>query len=459
MVHFAPVMRRLATASLATVFATCASGVARAESLTQALVTLYNNSHDLMVARYAAENSNEIFNQVAANALPQVSSSWQTTYARSYNDIIEDQGDFSPSGNLQGGVTLSQTISPVVSGGVVQTRKSIEAGWVAYDQSEQQILLVGIQTYLAVIRAQSGTSLQSGNVTLLENQLEAAQARYEAGIGTTTQIAQVAASLAEARAGIQQASGDLIISNSIYQQVFGAEPSGVMLPALPAAMPATLAEARSVAMRNNPAVQLAMVQLQEAEAKRKVTAAELQPSYQLGLSAQRNADILNGGGTTNFSTSFSLSMPLYGNRQISNSKLRQDDIAIRRLREQLSAAQASVEQQVIASWHQYQTALAVGQARSSQITAAELSLRGAAAETDAGTATGSDVIAAQQSLTSAQVAASNARVDVIQGAYNLVAAIGLLSARDLQLPVRYYEPEREFENRKINNFATLLYDR
>ena len=45
MVHFAPVMRRLATASLATVFATCASGVARAESLTQALVTLYNNSH------------------------------------------------------------------------------------------------------------------------------------------------------------------------------------------------------------------------------------------------------------------------------------------------------------------------------------------------------------------------------------------------------------------------------
>ena len=232
-----------------------------------------------------------------------------------------------------------------------------------------------------------------------------------------------------------------------------------MLPPLPASMPASLAEARSVAMKNNPSVQLAMVQLQEAEAKRKVTAAELQPSYQLGLNAQRSTDILNGGGTTNFSTSFGLSMPLYGNRQVSNSKLRQDEIAIRRLREQLSAAQASVDQQVIAAWHQFQTAQAVGQARSSQITASELSLRGAVAESDAGTKTGTDVIAAQQSLTAAQVAASNARVDVVQGAYNLVAAMGLLSARDLQLPVRYYVPEREFENRKLNNLATLLYDR
>ena len=459
MVRRALFMRRLASAGLTAVLTACATAPVHAESLHQSLATLYNNSHDLMAARYAAENSNEIFNQVAANALPQVSSTWQTTYARSYNEILEDAGDFNATGSLQGGVSLSQTFSPVISGGVVQTRKSIEAGWVAYDQTEQQLLLAGIQTYLAVIRSQSGTSLQSGNVTLLENQLQAAQARYDAGIGTTTQIAEVAASLAEARAGIQQASGDLIISNAVYRQVFGVEPTGVMLPPLPASMPATLAEARSVAMKNNPSVQLAMVQLQEAEAKRKVTAAELQPSYQLGLNAQRSTDILNGGGTTNFSTSFGLSMPLYGNRQVSNSKLRQDEIAIRRLREQLSAAQASVDQQVIAAWHQFQTAQAVGQARSSQITASELSLRGAVAESDAGTKTGTDVIAAQQSLTAAQVAASNARVDVVQGAYNLVAAMGLLSARDLQLPVRYYVPEREFENRKLNNLATLLYDR
>ena len=101
----------------------------------------------------------------------------------------------------------------------------------------------------------------------------------------------------------------------------------------------------------------------------------------------------------------------------------------------------------------------MGQARSSQITASELSLRGAVAESDAGTKTSTDVISAQQSLTAAQVAASNARVDVVQGAYNLVAAMGLLSARDLRLPVRYYVPEREFENRKLNNLATLLYDR
>ena len=118
-------------------------------------------------------------------------------------------------------------------------------------------------------------------------------------------------------------------------------------------------------------------------AKMKVTQAELKPSYQLGLSAQRNQDILNGGGTTNFSTSVGVSVPLYGNRQISKSKVRQDEIAVYRLEEQLRSIKSQVELQVVQAWNQYMTAQAVGQARASQIYAAELSLRGAEAELDA----------------------------------------------------------------------------
>jgi len=459
MVRNAPLLRRLCVASVTLVGMVTTARIAQADTLQQALVQLYNNSPDLMAARYVAENTNEIFNQVAANALPQVTSTWQGSYARSYTEALRDTGDFSPSGSLSGGVSVSQTISPVISGGVIQTRKSIEAGWVGYDQSEQQIILTGVLTYLGVIQAQSAISLQAGNITLLENQLNAAQSRFEAGAGTRTDIAQVAASLADAQASIQQASGNLAISRATYRQVFGRDPGGMIFPQLPINMPHTLNAARAAAMSKNPSIQSAMIALEEAEAKKAVTEAELKPSYQVGVSAQRNQDILNGGGTTNLSSSFGVSIPLYGNRQVSKSKVRQDEIAVRRLREQLASTQASVEQQIIQSWNQYQTALAVGGARGAQIQAAELSLRGAEAELDAGTKTSLDVISAQQSLTSAQVASANARVDVVQGAYNLVAAMGMLSARDLRLPVRYYEPEKEFENRKIQNLATLLYDR
>ena len=459
MVRNAPILRRVIVAGVTLVGMISTARIAQAETLGQALVRLYNSSPDLMAARYVAENTNEIFNQVAANALPQVTSTWQGSYARTYTEILRDQGDFNPSGSLGAGISVNQTISPVVSGGVVQTRKSIEGGWVGYDQSEQQIILNGILTYLGVIRARQSISLQAGNITLLENQLDAAQSRYDAGSGTRTDIAQVASSLADARAGVQQADGDFAISRATYRQVFGIEPNGLIFPGLPTNMPNSLNAARAAAMKNNPSIRSAMVALEEAEAKKAVTEAELKPSYQVGMSAQRNQDILNGGGTTNLSTSFGVSIPIYGNRQISKSKIRQDEIAIKRLREQLSSAQAAVEQQVVQAWNQYVTAQAVGGARASQITAAELSLRGAEAELDAGTKTGTDVISAQQSLTQAQVSAANARVDVLQGAYNLVAAMGMLSARDLGLPVRYYEPEREFENRKIQNLATLLYDR
>ena len=459
MVRNAPILRRVIVAGVTLFGMISTARIAQAETLGQALVRLYNSSPDLMAARYVAENTNEIFNQVAANALPQVTSTWQGSYARTYTEILRDQGDFNPSGSLGAGIAVNQTISPVVSGGVVQTRKSIEGGWVGYDQSEQQIILNGILTYLGVIRARQSISLQAGNITLLENQLDAAQSRYDAGSGTRTDIAQVASSLADARAGVQQADGDFAISRATYRQVFGIEPNGLIFPGLPTNMPNSLNAARAAAMKNNPSIRSAMVALEEAEAKKAVTEAELKPSYQVGMSAQRNQDILNGGGTTNLSTSFGVSIPIYGNRQISKSKIRQDEIAIKRLREQLSSAQAAVEQQVVQAWNQYVTAQAVGGARASQITAAELSLRGAEAELDAGTKTGTDVISAQQSLTQAQVSAANARVDVLQGAYNLVAAMGMLSARDLGLPVRYYEPEREFENRKIQNLATLLYDR
>ena len=466
MMRRALVMRRLAAAGLTAVLTACATAPVHAESLHQALATLYNNSHDLMAARYAAENSNENFNFVAANALPKITSTWDTNYSRRYTELSRNELSEStlarpnPAAGLSAGLAISQTFSPAVAGGVQQVRKSIETGWISYDQSEQQIIQLGISTYLAIIRAQAANSLQSGNVTLLEKQLQAAQARYEAGIGTTTEIAEVAASLAAARADVRQASGNLIIANAVYREVFGVQPSGIILPPLPKSLPSSMQNAVSTAMKNSPVVQLAMAQLQEAEAQRKVTAAGLLPELTASLRAQRDQDIVYGsGGETNISGGLSVSVPIFGNRQIEQSRLRQDEILIRTRREQLSAAQASVVQQITEAWHQFQTAQAVGQARSSQITASELSLRGAVAESDEGTKTGTDVIAAQQSLTAAQVAASNARVDVVQGAYNLVAAMGLLSARDLQLPVRYYVPEREFENRKLNNLATLLYDR
>jgi outer membrane protein len=461
MVRKAPFLKcvRAAGVTLVGTMMVMVSAPAKADTLNQALVKLYNSSPDLMAARYAAEATNEVFNQVAANALPQVTSTWQTAYGRTYNEILRDTGDFTTSGSLSGGLSVSQTISPVISGGVVQTRKSVEAGWAGYDQNEQSIILSGIQAYLGVIQAQSAISLQASNITLLERQLEAAQSRFDAGSGTRTDIAQVSASLADAQAGVQQARGNLAIAQASYQQIFGSAPQSLIFPSLPTSMPATLQEAMAVAIEDNPSVKSGLVALEEAAAKMKVTQAELQPSYQLGLSAQRNQDILAGGGTTNFSTSVGVSVPLYGNRQISKSKIRQDEIAIYRLEEQLRSIKSGVELQVVQAWNQYMTAQAVGQARASQIYAAELSLRGAEAELDAGTKTNLDVISAQQSLTGAQVAASTARVDVVQGAYNLVAAMGKLAASDLRLPVQYYEPQREFENRKIRNLATLLYDR
>ena len=100
MVRNAPLLKRLCAAGATIVGITTVTVTAQADTLQQALVALYNNSPDLMAARYTAESTNEAFNEVAANALPQVSSTWNTAFSRSYTEILRDAGDFTSSGRL-----------------------------------------------------------------------------------------------------------------------------------------------------------------------------------------------------------------------------------------------------------------------------------------------------------------------------------------------------------------------
>ena len=132
MVRFAPVYKRCLATGAAIITCVFSAGTASSQALNQALVQLYNASPDLMAARYVAENTNEIYNQVAANALPTVSASSQGSLSRSYTELLRDTGAFNASGSVTTGISLNQNFSPVISGGVTQTKKSIEAGWVNY---------------------------------------------------------------------------------------------------------------------------------------------------------------------------------------------------------------------------------------------------------------------------------------------------------------------------------------
>ena len=74
---------------------------------------------------------------------------------------------------------------------------------------EQQVLLRAVAAYLQVRRQNAFVGLRENNVRLISEQLRAARDRFEVGEGTSTDVAQAEARLAQANSNLTQALGDL----------------------------------------------------------------------------------------------------------------------------------------------------------------------------------------------------------------------------------------------------------
>ena len=92
-------------------------------------------------------------------------------------------------------------------------------------------------------------SLRSANVELIEQELRAAQDRFDVGEVTRTDVALAEARLASARASLAGAQGDLAKAAAEYHAVVGRKPGDLAtpssLPELPADVSAAISNARA----------------------------------------------------------------------------------------------------------------------------------------------------------------------------------------------------------------------
>ena len=99
---------------------------------------------------------------------------------------------------------------------------------------EQDILLGAVQAFMDVRESSEQVELQQNSVRLLEQELQAAEDRFEVGEITVTDVAQANAQLAASRAALSAAQGDLEIARESYAAATGARPKGLSAaPPLP----------------------------------------------------------------------------------------------------------------------------------------------------------------------------------------------------------------------------------
>ena len=103
-----------------------------------------------------------------------------------------------------------------------------------------------------------------------------------------------------------------------------------------------------------------------------------------------------------------------------------------------------VREQVAQTWSSLKAAEAVITSSKVQVEANPLALEGVRQEALVGSRTTLDILDAEQALVDSQVLLATAERDRIVSAYQLITAIGHMTARNLNLSVRYYDVRQNY---------------
>jgi TolC family type I secretion outer membrane protein len=299
---------------------------------------------------------------------------------------------------------------------------------------EQGILLDAAQAYMDVLQSQAVLQLQQSDEQVLQQALDQAQASFDNGEVTHTDVDQAKARLAGARAVSIQAQGALAAASAQYERVIGVAPDALQQPASLSGLPATQQDALAQAGHNYSVV-AARYASTAAHSDVDIAESALKPSLVLTaqVSKSREPQFLFERLDTR-SLMLNFSMPLYSGGSL-NSQVRAAERQAESSELQASDAERGARDQVIRAWQAYQTAQAGLAAIQAQITAAQSAYDGVLAEHKEGERTTLDVLNAEQELLDAQVNQVRAQRDEIVAEYALRAAVGALTAADLKLPV------------------------
>ncbi|NQW09022.1 MAG: TolC family outer membrane protein [Alphaproteobacteria bacterium] len=440
-------LRRIAGLTLApTIVATLMIAPVHAQTLEEALSLAYQTNPALLAARAQLRQTDENAPLARAGWRPTVSASLSAGLTDVNSETNGVTGTDSSSFPRTGTLSVTQ---PLYTGGrtgaaVTRADSDIQAQRAALFSTEQDTLLQGVTAYVNVIRDESLHDLQINNVRRLEKQLEATRDRFRVGEVTRTDVAQAESRLARSRADRTQAEGNLTTSRVVFERVIGIVPGQVVKPDLASNLPVNRDEAVDIALGGN--FTLAQAKFQEESSQNVVDLVfgELLPSLDLVAQAARSYD--TGGGdnvATDLTAELQLTIPLYQAGAVS-SRVRAAKEAANRARLVVDDQRRVAVQSAASTFEAYQTTLAQIVSLRAEVDASNIALEGVEQEATVGARTVLDVLDAEQELLDAQVSLVLAERDAVIASYQLLSAMGRLTAQDLGLSVELYDYDRHY---------------
>ncbi len=425
------------------------AGQAHGQTLDEALAAAYANSPVLRAERAGLRATDEQVPQALSNWRPTIDVTGDIKRSDTFANVRSiTAGGAGDQIRTPRGVALNLT-QPVFRGlrtlaATRQAENTVKAARARLLSAEQDVLLDAATAYMDVVRDQAVLDLEIGNENVLRRELEATRERFEVGEVTRTDVSQAEARLAGATADRIQAEGDLVESRAVYRNVVGEAPRKLTAPAPLGGLPAEREAAFDLARDDHPDVVSALFDERAARDRVKGVGGELLPTVNLNAKASRDFESFNN--TSRFdekSIGATVTMPLYQSGAV-YSRLREAKQTVGQERLEVTQARRDVVQGVTQAWEALQTARARIVSFTAQVGANEIALEGVKREAEVGARTVLDTLDAEQELLDASTNLVGAQRDEVVAAFGLKAAVGQLTARQLNLAVDFYDPERHY---------------
>ena len=424
-------------------------------TLTEALAATYSTQPALQASRARLRATDE--------NVPQALSGWRPTVVlqgtagggdgttRAYTptstvngNLIPGRGQVTNTGRpiatVQASVTQNLYTGGRTQANVNRAKNQVMAERGTLIQQEQTSFNNTVSAYLGVIQTAQILALNINNEQVLAKQLQATNDRFRVGEITRTDVAQAEAALAGATALRETAAGNLQTARGTFQQIIGFLPPDDLIEPQPLSLPVkSEQEARAMAAANNPAVIVALFNDAAARDAVDVAGAALLPQISLqGQTFQQNNSSTPRSQALGYQVVAQVSVPVYqgGSEYAAVRQARQTQQQTQRL---IDDARRTAVQAAVQSWQTLASQRAAAASTRAQIRANEIALEGVQREAIVGSRTTLDVLNAQQTLLNSRTSLVQNLTQLVLASYQVAAAVGRLTARDMHLPVPLYD--------------------
>ena len=409
-------------------------------TLTEALTQAYKNNPELNAERESIKVSEEDLNISKGDYLPTLTLTGSKSQEDT-NKLTNQTGgdatitDVDPQSTS---ITIEQTLIDFGRGAEHEKNKiGINLAKAKLLKKEQDILYKAIEAYTGLILANEKFEINKANVNLLERQVETDTIRLERGQVTISDVAQSESSLAESQAKLIQAQNDVLTSKLNYENIIGPLSNSNLLEkksTINFVMPQNLNSAIELSKKNNPDLNIALLEYKQSEKDTTIAKSDLSPTAKLSFERtysndlsstydEREKDILKA----------TVSWPFYSGGK-NRAKYKKNINLQTRKRLLLDNTTKSNETIVASAWSNFQSSKSLLNSVELQVKAAEIANEGITAEYESGVGrTTLEVIQSNSFLLNAQISLANSERNYQLSQFNLLKSIGLLNSDYLKI--------------------------